>query len=111
MGKIWRSQNAGRKPSTLSTKCFIACLQRDQIKHWVARVGCLIVLPILVFMASFKIHFIILNESGPGDSQMSSLFQANLQGNSFADNPLGRQNEAVSNNKITNSFHRSCIWI
>ncbi|KAK7032753.1 glycosyltransferase family 39 protein [Favolaschia claudopus] len=61
---------------------------REQIKHWTARVVCLIILPFLVFMASFKIHFIILNESGPGDSQMSSLFQANLQGNDFAQNPL-----------------------
>ena len=51
---------------------------------------CLIVIPILVFVASFKIHFIILNESGPGDAQMSSLFQATLQGNDFGNNPLGK---------------------
>ncbi|KAJ7352290.1 glycosyltransferase family 39 protein [Mycena albidolilacea] len=61
---------------------------RDQAKHWVARVVCLIVLPFLVFMATFKIHFIILNETGPGDAQMSSLFQANLQGSEFQKNPL-----------------------
>ncbi|KAJ7746561.1 glycosyltransferase family 39 protein [Mycena metata] len=61
---------------------------RDQIKHWGARVFCLIILPILVFMASFKIHFMILNQTGPGDAQMSSLFQANLEGNDFARNPL-----------------------
>jgi dolichyl-phosphate-mannose--protein O-mannosyl transferase len=41
-------------------------------------------------MASFKIHFLILNHSGPGDAQMSSLFQANLVGNNFAQNPLGQ---------------------
>ncbi|KAJ7183272.1 glycosyltransferase family 39 protein [Mycena filopes] len=61
---------------------------RDQVKHWTARVFCLIVIPILVFMASFKIHFMILSHSGPGDAQMSSLFQANLEGNEFADSPL-----------------------
>ncbi|KAJ7716821.1 glycosyltransferase family 39 protein [Mycena maculata] len=61
---------------------------RDQLKHWGARIACLIVLPILVFMASFKIHFMVLNQSGPGDAQMSSLFQANLEGNDFARNPL-----------------------
>jgi hypothetical protein len=42
-------------------------------------------------MASFKIHFLILNHSGPGDAQMSSLFQANLVGNDFAQNPLGKR--------------------
>ncbi|KAF8889886.1 glycosyltransferase family 39 protein [Infundibulicybe gibba] len=61
---------------------------RDQAWHWGARVACLIVLPILVFMASFKIHFLVLNHSGPGDAQMSSLFQANLVGNDFHKNPL-----------------------
>ncbi|KAG8908186.1 Protein O-mannosyltransferase 2 [Tulasnella sp. 403] len=61
---------------------------RVYIKHWIARIGCLIVLPLLVYMASFKLHFLILNHSGTGDSQMSSLFQANLRGNDFAQNPL-----------------------
>ncbi|KDQ61319.1 glycosyltransferase family 39 protein [Jaapia argillacea MUCL 33604] len=69
----------------------------DQVKHWTARVVCLIILPILVYMASFKIHFMILNHSGPGDSQMSSLFQANLVGNDFAQNPL----DVVYGSKLT----------
>ena len=41
-------------------------------------------------MITFKIHFLILNHSGPGDAQMSSLFQANLVGNDFVRNPLGQ---------------------
>ncbi|KAF8584112.1 glycosyltransferase family 39 protein [Ramaria rubella] len=61
---------------------------RTYMKHWIARGVCLILLPLLVYMASFKIHFLILNHSGPGDAQMSSLFQANLVGNDFAQNPL-----------------------
>ncbi|KAJ7614913.1 glycosyltransferase family 39 protein [Roridomyces roridus] len=61
---------------------------QDQLKHWTARVICLIFIPILVFMASFKVHFMILTNSGPGDAQMSSLFQAGLDGNEFADSPL-----------------------
>ncbi|KAH9484580.1 Dolichyl-phosphate-mannose--protein mannosyltransferase 2 [Psilocybe cubensis] len=70
---------------------------RDQAKHWGARIFCLIIVPILVFMASFKIHFMVLNHSGPGDAQMSSLFQANLEGNDFAQNPL----EIAFGSKIT----------
>ncbi|CAK5268733.1 unnamed protein product [Mycena citricolor] len=69
----------------------------DQAKHWAARVACLIIVPIIVFMISFKIHFLILNGSGPGDSQMSSLFQANLEGNDFRDNPL----EIAFGSKVT----------
>ena len=42
----------------------------------------------LVYMASFKLHFMILNHSGTGDAQMSSLFQSNLVGNTFNENPL-----------------------
>lgn len=70
---------------------------RDQCRHWGARILCLIVLPMLVYMASFKIHFLILNHSGPGDAQMSSLFQANLVGNDFAHSPL----EVAFGSKVT----------
>ncbi|OCH88812.1 glycosyltransferase family 39 protein [Obba rivulosa] len=70
---------------------------RDQVRHWGARIACLIVLPILVYMASFKMHFLVLNHSGPGDAQMGSLFQANLIGNDFAKNPL----EVAIGSKVT----------
>ena len=67
------------------------------LKHWLARALCLILLPLLIYMASFKLHFLVLNHSGPGDSQMSSLFQANLEGNDFSRNPL----EVAFGSKVT----------
>ncbi|EJT79090.1 dolichyl-phosphate-mannose-protein mannosyltransferase 2 [Gaeumannomyces tritici R3-111a-1] len=57
--------------------------------HVAARVVGLIVLPFLVYMLSFAIHFAVLTKTGPGDAQMSSLFQANLRGTEVGkDSPL-----------------------
>ncbi|PLB39224.1 protein O-mannosyl transferase [Aspergillus candidus] len=58
-------------------------------KHIAARVVGLIVVPALVYVLSFYAHFLILENSGPGDAQMSSLFQANLKGTEVGkDSPL-----------------------
>ncbi|KAH8916450.1 glycosyltransferase family 39 protein [Atractiella rhizophila] len=70
---------------------------RVYIRHWAARIACLILLPLSIYMICFKIHFMILDRSGPGDAQMSSLFQAHLRGNTFAKNPL----EPAFGSKIT----------
>ncbi|KAL1405495.1 Dolichyl-phosphate-mannose--protein mannosyltransferase 2 [Vanrija albida] len=70
---------------------------RTYIKHWVARIGALIVLPFVIYAACFKIHFLILNRSGPGDAQMSSLFQSHLIGNDFSESPL----EVAYGSKVT----------
>jgi dolichyl-phosphate-mannose-protein mannosyltransferase len=48
-------------------------------------------------MLSFKIHFMILENSGPGDAQMSSLFQANLKGSELPNSPL----EIAYGSKVT----------
>lgn len=65
--------------------------------HWVARIIGLIVIPSIVYLASFYAHFTILNRSGPGDAQMSSLFQANLKGTDLIDSPL----EVAIGSKVT----------
>ncbi|KAL9098780.1 MAG: hypothetical protein Q9163_005620 [Psora crenata] len=61
----------------------------ELMSHFAARVVGLIVVPMLVYMFSFYIHFVVLENSGPGDAQMSSLFQANLKGTDVGkDSPL-----------------------
>lgn len=54
--------------------------------HVAARVVGLIVLPFLVYLLSFAVHFAVLTKTGPGDAQMSSLFQANLEGTEVGKN-------------------------
>ncbi|PGH16897.1 hypothetical protein AJ80_05041 [Polytolypa hystricis UAMH7299] len=57
--------------------------------HLAARVVGLIIVPLLVYMFSFYLHFLVLDSTGPGDAQMSSLFQANLKGTAVGkDSPL-----------------------
>ncbi|PSK43608.1 Dolichyl-phosphate-mannose--protein mannosyltransferase 2 [Elsinoe australis] len=59
------------------------------VTHVGFRVVGLIVIPMIIYMLSFWAHFIILENSGPGDAQMSSLFQANLRGTEVGkDSPL-----------------------
>lgn len=61
---------------------------RTYLRHWCARILALIVVPLLIYLLSFKLHFAILYKTGPGDAQMSSLFQANLVGSEMAEYPL-----------------------
>lgn len=63
--------------------------QVELAQHLGFRVFGLIVIPLAVYMFSFYLHFLILENSGPGDAQMSSLFQANLRGTTVGkDSPL-----------------------
>ncbi|EAS37196.1 O-mannosyl transferase pmtA [Coccidioides immitis RS] len=67
-------------------------------QHLVARIIALILVPLAVYMFSFYIHFLVLENSGPGDAQMSSLFQANLRGTTVGkDSPL----EIAIGSKVT----------
>lgn len=60
------------------------------IKHFLARALCLIIVPVLFYMAMFEIHFLILNSSGDGDGFMSSEFQNTLGGHGMADTFAGK---------------------
>lgn len=53
----------------------------DCIYHFVSRVLALIVIPLLLYLTLFAIHFAVLNKTGPGDAFMSPPFQSTLIGN------------------------------
>ncbi|KAF7558518.1 hypothetical protein G7046_g5641 [Stylonectria norvegica] len=54
-------------------------------KHFMARVFCLVVIPVTFYLAMFAIHFAILNNPGDGDGFMSSEFQATLNSKGMKD--------------------------
>ncbi|KAG4304516.1 hypothetical protein PORY_002226 [Pneumocystis oryctolagi] len=58
------------------------------LRHWVTRIVALIIVPFLFYALTFWTHFGILNRSGTGDAQMSSLFQANLRGTNIKQSPI-----------------------
>ncbi|CAG8509907.1 2346_t:CDS:10, partial [Scutellospora calospora] len=60
------------------------------IKHFLARALCLIVIPIILYMFFFVIHFAILQNTGPGDGFMTSEFQQSLRGHGMEDMPLAQ---------------------
>lgn len=55
----------------------------DLLKHLLARVICLILLPITLYVILFWIHLQVLSKSGSGDGFFSSAFQSQLEGNSL----------------------------
>jgi dolichyl-phosphate-mannose-protein mannosyltransferase len=63
------------------------------IKHFYARALCLILVPILFYMAMFQIHFMLLENSGEGDGFMSAEFQHTLGGRRMADTYAGTLEE------------------
>lgn len=61
-------------------------------KHFFARALLLIILPTLVYMSFFWLHFKILNQSGTGDAFMSPLFQMQLLDSPLTQNSLRKNN-------------------
>ncbi|CAG8490670.1 11501_t:CDS:10 [Ambispora gerdemannii] len=57
-------------------------------KHFLARALCLILIPTVIYMFMFAIHFLILTNSGDGDGFMSSEFQQTIGGHGMDDTPI-----------------------
>ncbi|HXV26450.1 MAG TPA: phospholipid carrier-dependent glycosyltransferase, partial [Candidatus Paceibacterota bacterium] len=84
---------AGIKWTGLS---FLAIVGVMELAHlWIDRKGTarkrlhtvalsLVAAPLIVYTASFVVHFALLPKSGPGDAFMSQSFQATLQGSRYA---------------------------
>lgn len=81
--------------------------------HWAARILGLIVVPLIVFLISFKIHFDLLYKSGTGDANMSSLFQANLLNSDVGGGPrdvtLGHSFVTLKNQGLTGGLLHSHV--
>ena len=54
-----------------------------------ARAIGLILVPFIVYLSFFWVHFAILTKPGPGDSFMSPAFQESLEGNELLMNSQG----------------------
>lgn len=57
------------------------------MKHWSVRILYLIIIPFLIYMFCFKIHFNLLYKSGTGDASTNTIFQINLEGSKIGKSP------------------------
>lgn len=55
--------------------------------HWLVRIIFLILVPLTIYVAAFKVHFAVLSHSGPGDGSISTLLQGSLEGNTICHGP------------------------
>ncbi|KAM3418604.1 Dolichyl-phosphate-mannose--protein mannosyltransferase [Cercospora zeina] len=78
---LWDLLDINRKGGALSLPEFG--------KHFTARIIGLIVVPFLMYLFWFQVHFAILSRSGPGDDFMTPAFQETLSDNLMAQNAIG----------------------
>ncbi|GME66772.1 unnamed protein product [[Candida] boidinii] len=71
------------------------------IRHFCARFISLIVVPFIIYLGWFYIHFAILTKSGPGDDFMSSEFQETL-----SESPLTREAKEVNYHDVITLKHK-----
>ncbi|KAJ2726369.1 Protein O-mannosyltransferase 2 [Coemansia sp. D1744] len=57
------------------------------LKHWAARIVALIVIPLSIYMLTFKIHFMVLNRYNNSANFMPMGFQTKLIGNPISQQP------------------------
>lgn len=65
--------------------------KRRYVLHWLSRALCLLLLPAAIYLICFKIHFEVLYKTGSGDTDMTPLFQAHLEGNDLGQSALGKR--------------------
>lgn len=78
---LWGLLDVNRKEGTLTLPEFG--------KHFLARLAGLIVVPFLIYLFWFQVHFAILSRSGPGDEFMTPEFQETLSDNLMTAQSLG----------------------
>ncbi|KAI8325211.1 PMT-domain-containing protein [Martensiomyces pterosporus] len=71
--------------------CDLRLPVRTYAKHWAARIAALIVVPLCVYMLTFKIHFAILNRYDGSANFMPTGFQVRLRGNPISNQPYDIQ--------------------
>lgn len=89
--------------------------RKTYCNHWLARILCLIIVPFLVFLGCFKVHFDLLSHSGTGDANMPSLFQASLIGSDVGKGPrdiaLGSSVVSIKNQALGGALLHSHIQV
>ncbi|KAF2674634.1 PMT-domain-containing protein [Microthyrium microscopicum] len=80
---LWELLDVNRRRGTLSLPEFG--------RHFAARVVGLILIPFLLYLFWFQVHFTILNRSGPGDDFMTPEFQQTLSDNVMNSASVGIQ--------------------
>lgn len=76
--------------------------------HWVARIICLILIPLFIFTASFYAHFALLTHDGSGSSVMPPLFQATLINSTVGTGP---RDIAIGSNFTIKNFKVGGIFL
>jgi len=84
---------------------------RELVRRTVLYFCCVLIVPIVIYLAIFYIHLAWLDQAGPHDSIMTSAFQASLE-NGLASITRGQPLEIVHGSQITlrHTHGRSC-WL